>query len=81
MLCQIVRMQSCFKNCNELTVHLLAFELLQQRHFKAGEPIMKTNKRSILNQEHKQKLQVQTNAIQRRVLTQMQDQGDNKNGV
>ena len=73
MLCQIVRMQSCFKNCNELTVHLLAFELLQQRHFKAGEPIMKTNKRSILNQEHKQKLQVQTNAIQRRVLTQMQD--------
>ena len=53
MVCQVVRMQQCFRNCNDLTVHMIAFELLKNREFKPGEVILPMNKRSIINEEHK----------------------------
>jgi len=68
MLCQIVRMQKCFQSCNELTIHMIAFELLTKRYYKPGEKILRTAKRSIVNYDHKASLEEQTNLIQKRVL-------------
>ena len=61
-------MQQCFLNCNDLTVHMIAFELLKTREFKPGQVILRANKRSIINVEHKASMTPQTNAILKSVL-------------
>ena len=65
MLCQVVRMQKCFQRCNELTVHMLAFELLKTKEFAPGQVIVPMNKRSAINEMHKESLKEQTNYVVR----------------
>ena len=62
-------MQSFFKNCNELTIYKIAYEMLTKKEFKVGEKILMTNKRSIINQDHFESLEPQQNLIEKRVLT------------
>ena len=57
MLVQVVRMQKCFSQCNILTVHMIAFEMLKFKTFKSGQLILPMNKRSVVNQVHKRKLE------------------------
>lgn len=63
-------MQRCFSLCNNLTVHMIAFELLKFREFKYGQVIVPINKRSSVNPIHREKLEPQTNAILKSVLKQ-----------
>lgn len=64
-------MQKCFQGCSEITINLIAFELLEKRQFKAGDTILRANKRSILNLEHKDGLEPQTSLIQKSVLADL----------
>jgi hypothetical protein len=41
-----------FKGFNELTLHLLAFELLETKTYKYGEVVLSQHKRSMLNLPH-----------------------------
>lgn len=66
-------MQHCFRNCNDLTVHMIAFELIKTREFKPGEVILPMNKRSSINPMHKASLLPQTNAILKSVLKARED--------
>ena len=52
LLCDVIKMQACFQACNAVTLHLLAFELLQVRRFKPGEILCRQNKRSPANEFH-----------------------------
>jgi hypothetical protein len=52
-----------FKKFNETTLHMLAFELLEERRFKFGEAIVRQHKRSTLNHPHQMFNKRQTNAI------------------
>ena len=79
MLCQVVRMQHCFRNCNDLTVHMIAFELLKNQEFKPGQTILPMNKRSIINLEHKKSMAPQTNAILKSVLKAKEDNERTRN--
>jgi hypothetical protein len=58
-----LKLQSMFAKFNENTLHLLAFELLEQRFFKCGEVIVQQHKRSKLNKEHELFNKRQANAI------------------
>lgn len=61
-------MQKCFQHCNDLTIHMIAFELYQMKTFKPGETIIPMHKRSIINEHHKIKMAPQTNAILQSVM-------------
>ena len=50
-------MQKCFSMCNNLTVHMIAFELLKFRKFKYCEMILPMNKRSFVNPAHRSRLE------------------------
>ena len=73
LLCDIIRMQACFQTCTEVTLHLLAFELLQTKSFKPGQIICKQNKRSIVNEFHGPYMVNQTNAIMKTALAERVD--------
>lgn len=62
-----------FRQFNETTLHLLAFELLEERRFKFGEVIKRQHKRSLLNQPHTWFLRRQPNAILVSILEQRQE--------
>lgn len=64
-------MNKYFKGLSDLTVHILAFEYLTQKTFKAGHLIMKANKRSVVNDIHKEDLESRTSLIMHRMLSNL----------
>ena len=63
ILCDVIRNQACFNSYTEVTLHLLAFELLQFKSYKQGETILKQNKRSFANGHHMPYMESQMNAL------------------
>ena len=63
LVCDVIRMQACFAACTDVTLHMLAFELLELRRFKPGEIMVRQNKRSPVNEHHAPYLVSQTNAL------------------
>jgi len=59
-----------FKKFNENTLHMLAFELLEERRFKYGEVILKQHRRSVLNKNHHVFNRRQSNAIYVSIMAQ-----------
>jgi len=47
-----IKLQPIFSQFSELTLHLLAYELVEVRSFKSGEVIVRQHKRSALNPVH-----------------------------
>jgi len=65
-----LKLQSMFRRLNENTLHLLAFELLEERVFKQGMVIVHQNRRSKMNKRHALFNKRQTNAILVKILEQ-----------
>jgi hypothetical protein len=66
-------MQKCFESFSDLTVHLIAFELLKSQTFAPGELIVPINKRSMVNEQHKASLVPQTNLLVKSVLKKIEE--------
>ena len=47
ILCHELSQRACFATCTDVSLHLLAFELLQVRTYSSGEVILRQNKRSV----------------------------------
>lgn len=58
-----LKLQKMFQQFSEQTLHMLAFELLEQRSFQYGEVILYQHKRSALNRNHWQFNKPQENAM------------------
>ena len=52
ILCNELRQQACLSACTDVSIHLLAFELMQTRRYMPGETILRQNKRSLVNPHH-----------------------------
>ena len=68
ILCHELSQRACFAACTDVSIHLLAFELLQVKTYSSGEVILRQNKRSPVNGHHTPYMTRQTNALMQSAL-------------
>ena len=73
ILCHELSQRACFATCTDVSLHLLAFELLQVRTYSSGEVILRQNKRSLVNGHHMPYLTSQTNALMQSAMKEREE--------